>query len=125
MKSFNSAYWRKKADEIFMKQFRGLPCEYCGKTDGTCGHHLIGRSRSKALRYDVKNIVVLCAEHHTLGTDCAPHSLNHLAVEKFVKWFEREKPEQHRWIEENANIERRYSYKQAFENMKNGKFAWE
>lgn len=124
-RSPNSKYYRNKCDELFMSQFRGESCEVCGAIEGTAGHHLIGKGRSKALRYDKNNIVVVCQKHHTLGNTMAPHSTNHLAVERFHNWFKATKPEQHSWIKENENIDRRYTYKQAAKNLLEGRLAWE
>jgi hypothetical protein len=124
-KPANHKSFRNKADSLFMEQFRGQPCEVCKAIEGTCGHHIVPKSRSKALRYDLKNILVLCFKHHTMGNDLAPHSTNQLAVERFLEWFKDTKPEQHEWITENERIERRYSYKQAVENLKAGRNAWE
>ena len=125
-KSDNHKSYRTKADNLFMSQFRGKPCEVCKTTVGTCGHHIVSKSRSKALRYDFRNIIVLCPSHHTLGNDLAPHSTNQLAVERFCEWFKEEFPIRHWWIKEHEHIiERRYTYKQAVENLKNGKEAWE
>jgi hypothetical protein len=124
-KSPNSKYYRTKADNIFMAQFRGQPCEISGETVGTCGHHIVSKSRSKALRYDKRNIIVVAPKHHTMGNDMAPHSTNQLAVERFLNWFKENHPERHAWIVENEHIERRFTYKQAAENMTAGREAWE
>ena len=123
-RSPNSTYYRNKADSLFMAQFRGMNCEVCGTHIGTCGHHIVSKGRSKALRYDIKNIVVVCPSHHTMGNDKAPHSTNTLAVERFIEWFKAKKPEQYEYVTENERVERRYTYKQAVENMKAGRLAW-
>ena len=125
MKPPNNKYYRNKADKLFMPQFRGQPCEICGTDINTCGHHAISKSRSKALRYDVRNIIVLCPKHHTMGNEMAPHSTNQLAVGRFIDWFRLNHPTRHKWLVENEHIQRRYTYKQAVENMKEGKLAWE
>ena len=124
-KSPNHSSYMKKADELFLKQFRGNHCEVCQTTQGTCGHHIVPRSRSKALRYDMRNIIVLCAAHHTMGNDLAPHATNQLAVERFIKWFKKNKPAQHAWIKEHERDQRKYSYLQAVENMQEGRVAWD
>lgn len=124
MKGPNDKYYRKKADELFMRQFRGRPCEVCNKSEGTCGHHIVNKARSKALRYDKRNIVVLCQSHHKFSNDLAPHSSNQMAVERFINWFKEKHPDRHKWITENERTERRYTYKQAFENLKAGDLGW-
>ena len=124
-RSPNSAYYRNKADEIFMVQFRGLPCEVCGTTNMTVGHHNVNKARSKALRYDKRNITVLCQAHHTFGNDICPHSSNPMAVDRYFTWFRNFKTDQYRWLKLNERIVRKYNYKQAWENLLAGKDAWE
>ena len=124
-RSPNSTYYRNKADKLFMAQFHGQPCEVCGNDQGTCGHHIVAKSRSKALRYDLRNIIVVCCRHHTMGNELAPHSVNQLAVERFVEWFKLTFTKRHAWIVENEYITRRYTYKQAAENMAAGRKAWD
>ncbi len=121
----NHKSYRVKADKIFMSRFHGLPCEICGSTYKTVFHHCVPKSRSRALRYDVKNGVVLCQNHHTFGNDMAPHSSNQLAVERFIEWFKFSKPEQYAWVVANEKIQRKYSYRQAVENLQAGRLAWE
>lgn len=123
-KSPNHKSFRNKADKLFMSRFHNQPCEVCGNTEGTHGHHIISRSRSKALRFDKRNIIVVCAAHHTMGNDMAPHSTNQKAVERFIEWFKETKPEQYEWITENEYIKRKYTYQQACENLANGREAW-
>ncbi len=38
-------------------------CEYCGR-ECTVGHHFFAKSMASALRYDIKNIIPLCAGCH-------------------------------------------------------------
>ena len=120
----NDKYYRNKADEIFMVQFRGKPCEVCGTTKGTVGHHNVNKARSKALRYDKMNITVLCQAHHTMGNDICPHSSNPMAVNRYFDWFKENSPKQYAYIVENERVQKKYSYKQAWENMKEGREAW-
>lgn len=60
-----------------------------------------------------------------MGTDMAPHATSQTAVERYLEWFKQNKPDQYKWTKENEYIQRRYSYKQALENMREGKKAWE
>jgi len=123
-KTANDKYYRNKADELFMKPFRGLPCEVCGKSSGTVGHHNVNKARSKALRYDIKNITILCPSCHVFGNKLCAHSKNIFAVESYLQWFEWTRPQQYKYCKENQYIQRKYSYKQALENMQNMKEAW-
>jgi len=124
MKSPNHKSYRAAADKLFMPQFRGLPCEVCGKEEGTAFHHIVSKSRSKALRYDKRNGIILCQGHHTMSNSMAPHSTNQLAVERFIEWFKENHPSRYKWITENERVERRYTFKGAVENLKAGKEAW-
>ena len=50
----NNKYWKEKADEVFMKQFRGRECEVCKaqgriNTEGTVFHHVVAKKHCKAL----------------------------------------------------------------------------
>lgn len=120
----NSSYWLNKCNDFFMSQFRGQPCAICGATDGTVGHHIIPKSRSKALRFDINNIIVLCPGHHTMGGDMAPHSMSQMVMERYIEWFKVNRTGQWLWAIENEHLQRRYTYKQAFINMSKGLDAW-
>ena len=123
-RSANDKYYRNKADELFMAPYRGQPCEVCGSSKGTVFHHNVNKARSKALRYDVKNGTTLCPSCHVFGNKLCAHSKNIFAVEAYVKWFQWTRPQQYRYCKENQHIQRKYSYKQAWENMKEGREAW-
>jgi hypothetical protein len=124
-KSPNDKSYRVKADSIFMAPYRGLPCAVCGTTKGTVGHHNVNKARSKALRYDKRNITVLCQSHHKFSNDIAPHSSNPMAVDRYFGWLSSHYLSKYNWLKENEHIQRKYSYKQAWENLKEGKEAWE
>lgn len=124
VKSPNHTYYRNKADNLFMEPYRGQPCAVCGTDHGTCAHHIVSKGRSKALRYDHRNIIVLCQAHHTMGTDMAPHATSQTAVERFLNWFKETFPFQYEWTKENEFIQRKYTYRQAGENMAKGVRAW-
>ena len=123
-KPANHSYHAKKADELFMSPYRGQRCEVCGSTYQTCFHHVVPKSRSKALRYDPRNGIVLCQRHHCHGNDLAPHSLNSMAVDRFMVWFKTNHHDRYQWIVENEKVDRKYSYRAALENMKAGRMAW-
>ena len=96
--SCNSVYWRTKADEVFMPQFRGKPCEVClsyGKTNTyeTCGHHTVTKSTSAYFRHVEKNIVVVCKTHHKTSNDLAFHSTNLLAQNAALEWLKECRPD--------------------------------
>jgi hypothetical protein len=123
----DSSYYMKKADEAFMKPYRGLPCEICGKTSivrnereyTTVAHHVIPKSRGRAFRYEPMNVVVLCFVHHMYSNDMAPHSFNAVAVGRFWAWLARTKPEQMAWVEANAGKKwgGEWTYKAMYEKL--------
>lgn len=57
---------KHKADTLLQKYIvKKYPkCECCGNPT-SCGHHLVEKSRSNALRYDLTNIVPVCNVCHT------------------------------------------------------------
>jgi len=124
-KSANHSSYQNACKKIFMEQFRGQPCAVCGSRVGTAGHHVVSQARSKALKFDKRNIIVLCRGHHMTSNELAPHSSNQMAVTRFVEWFKANHAEQYAWIKENEKIERKYNYRDALENLKNGREAWE
>ena len=121
----NDKYYRNKADDLFMSQFRGQPCEVCGSVKATVGHHNVSKARSKALRYDKRNITVLCQAHHTMGNDICPHSSNAMAVNRYFNWMLDNDSMKYQWLIKNEKTQRKYSYKQAHENLLAGREAWE
>jgi hypothetical protein len=121
----NDRYYQNKAKELFMAQFRGEPCAVCGDKNGTAGHHVVSQARSKALKFDKRNIIILCRSHHMHSNELAPHSSNQMAVTRFIEWFKSNHIEQYEWIKANERIERKFSYKQAWENLLVGREAWE
>lgn len=59
------AIWRKKV--LLIAKSR---CEICKGTSHLNAHHYVGR-RNRSTRYYIPNGVVLCAKHHTFGTQSA------------------------------------------------------
>lgn len=98
----SSSFWKHEADELFMAQYRGLPCAVCaseGKQNifKTVAHHVIPKGRCPRHRLTAQNIVVLCPLHHKFSNEIAPHSANPLAVKRFWSWLENNRPEQYQW----------------------------
>jgi len=122
--------WMHKCDDLFLARFRGKPCEICGKTQGyddnntisSCGHHLIFKGNCRKFRYDPKNIVILCPEHHShYNNQISPHSITStLAQQRFADWVKENKPKQYKWWEENKEEERKlfdrsWTYREMYE----------
>lgn len=65
-----------KLDNLALKTCKeeaGNRCEICGKGKDEVqlhAHHVIGR-RHRSLRWDVDNLVCLCATHHVMGKQSA------------------------------------------------------
>tara|TARA_R100000773_G_C4217178_1_gene115721 strand:- start:1134 stop:1640 length:507 start_codon:yes stop_codon:yes gene_type:complete len=127
----DSPAWRDKCDDLFLSQYRGKPCEYCGKTEGyengqkqsSCGHHLIFKGRCREHRYNPRNIVVLCPVHHSHWSEFSPHSMtNTLAQAQFAAWLEAEKPEQFKWWtmhqdDQNKPFSKSWTYRDMYERL--------
>jgi hypothetical protein len=67
MKKKSRTYYKRKADALLSKQVRARgACEMCGKETNTlqCAH-VITRANLH-LRYDMKNVLCLCAGCHLL-----------------------------------------------------------
>ena len=102
-----SGGWTNKSDDLFLAQYRGKPCEICGRRGGydngrkmpSAGHHLIFKGRCRKHRYNHKNIIVLCPHHHShYADDCSPHSITSThAQHVFEEWVRVNKPEQYAW----------------------------
>ena len=118
----NSKYWQNKCHDVFMKRGHGQPCQVCESkgihnTEGTCYHHIVSQSRSKLLKYDEMNVVVLCPSHHTMGNDLAPHSTNSLAVARWVDWLRENEPEKVAYCEKMEHVKTRKTYRDMYEEM--------
>jgi hypothetical protein len=122
--------WMHKCDDLFLAQFRGLPCEICGKlftfNNGqkvsSCGHHLIFKGGCRKHRYNKLNIVVLCPQHHsTYEYHISPHSIvNNKAQERFAVWVKENKPDQYAWWQEhekdaNKPFNKSWTYREMYE----------
>ena len=107
-----------------MSPYRGTPCEVCGSTKGTVAHHNVSKARSKALRYDKRNITVLCPSHHSMGNDICAHSSNPMAVDRYFDWLRLNDYHKYHWIKMYEKEQRKYSYKDAVENLLVGREAW-
>jgi len=94
---YSNLWWRGKADKLITKLYTGQPCVIC-KTMGrintyqTCGHHVVNKSLSAFYRHDLRNIIPLCQEHHTMGVEIAAHSRYALAVAEYLKWLKIHRP---------------------------------
>jgi hypothetical protein len=115
-----SPLWRKKAFELFMSQYRGLPCAVCGTTDSTVGHHILEKRYCPRHVFTSQNIVVLCPSHHKWSRDLAAHSMNGLAIDRFFRWLEKAIPWQYAWVlqHEHDKFEKDPDFREIYETVK-------
>jgi hypothetical protein len=99
--------WMNVCDDLFLAQFRGRPCEVCGRTHvvynnrntRSCGHHLLSKALHRTWRYEPRNIVILCADHHGHHSrDISPHSDDTAAVAAFYAWLIESNPYKWKWM---------------------------
>lgn len=112
------------ADDLFLAQFRGRPCEVCGKTQSyyqgrtvrSHGHHILSKELHRLYRYDISNIVVLCPKHH-LGAEMSPHSHDGVAQALFYKWLEETHPHRYGLMIERKNdkFAKEWTYREMYE----------
>ncbi len=86
-KNPNSKTFRNKCDKRISEMYRGKACAVCGIKVNTCGHHIVNRSLSAALRHDLRNIICLCPAHHKFSNELAAHSTYQPAQTAFVNWL--------------------------------------
>jgi len=103
---------------MFMKPYRGLPCEICGTTQGTVAHHILAKGSHPAHIITPENIIVLCPSHHIFSNHMAAHSKNSFAVERFTDWMKINKFDQYKWGREHEWDKKNYKWKQVYEQMK-------
>ncbi len=82
---------RKKMEERcdnlwadLIKKAWGGGCAVCGKSYQLNAHHIITRS-NKQLRWDIKNGIALCPQHHTLSSRLSAHK----TPDDFIAWFQK------------------------------------
>jgi hypothetical protein len=84
--------WREAIWAIF-----GDKCAVCGKPCRNA-HHLIGR-RNFRLRWDKKNGINLCPEHHTFSSKFSAHQTPTI----FAAWFKERFPVIDAYLKEHVN----------------------
>jgi len=94
-----------EAKEAFAALYRGLPCAVCGRKKWgkipTVGHHILKAEIFPQFRLEPKNMIPLCAEHHT------PFAHDHAGTfEKnepgtFLHWLHDNEPVQWAWAKKN------------------------
>ena len=83
-KKVNNVNLEKKADELWSEIVKikdGFRCQLCGKLDNLNSHHIIHKSRGKAIRHEIENGVCLCSGCHIFKI----HKGDFIANAKLVK----------------------------------------
>jgi len=88
---------KKKCDKLWSEIIKsGGNCEICGKHTKD-PHHVIGR-KNYVLRWDLRNGVRLCFQHHTGGNLSA-----HNDPFWFKNWFKKARPEDYEYLLKKKN----------------------
>ena len=96
--------YRAKADEVFLSKYRGRSCEVCewrgdyGRTANTAGHHVLPKGSYRAVRYDRRNIVVVCPRHHMFDRRIAAHGASGFAVAAFMSGLRERRPDDYAFL---------------------------
>lgn len=94
----------KKLDELageYVKRRDKHICQHCGKyVEGTNEHvsHVIPRSAGHKLRWDYKNLKILCFRCHINWWHKNPIESG--------EWFKEKFPERHKYLQKNRGIKR-------------------
>jgi len=95
----------KACDDLYSLIIRSLGhCEVCRRSDIQLNAHHIKTRAIMILRYDFKNGVSLCVNHHDLQRQSA-----HKAQEWFKAWLIEHRPEDLAYVESKSNIIAHYS----------------
>lgn len=91
-------------------------CEYCWSKDNLVAHHVVGR-RNRGLRWDVRNGVCLCVEHHTMSSTFSAH----LTPKKFLEWFKGRRKDDWEYLEREKNKIHRVDKDKIYKELLNKK----
>lgn len=121
VKVFAVNKYRKEADKLWSAQILSVgSCAVCRRGDLMLHpHHLLEKSVWLHLRHDLDNGICLCANHHIFDVKLSPHT-NLPAMEAFLSWLERERPNIWCWYDEHKADKKRQDvdYELAYNNLK-------
>ena len=85
----NISYYEKKADKLLQEVGRKTysKCEVCGEPM-SCLHHYYPKSTSTYLRYDWKNLIPLCQNHHFAHHNGNPDIHNAINLNRGEDWLD-------------------------------------
>lgn len=113
----NSKTWRNKCDKLISKMYSGKPCVVCGTKINTCGHHIVNRSLSAALRHDLRNVIPLCPTHHKFSNELAAHSVYQPAQMEFVNWLSVNDKEGYECLTTYKSIKKTKTYQEIYQEL--------
>lgn len=86
-------------------KYRGWPCEVCGKRPFIEAHHFVKKSESNFLRYEKKNLILVCRICHGEAHGFNASEFNNMVKEnKGKEWVE--------WV--GANRYKAFSFSEKF-----------
>ena len=113
MKKPTKSYLKNKADKLFSLFVRSLDhCERCGSIKTLQAAHIYSR-RYVNLRYDIQNVMCLCAKCHFQWHDSPLDS---------IIWFNQNYPERLEYLKKKRNIIKKWTikdYEKTIEEIKN------
>lgn len=96
-KGKSQSYFKRKVVERFMAGYRGRPCAVCGKTQGTCAHHVVSKGSCPHHIATENMVITLCPKHHRWAHGDRIYNGDAYAIMGFLMWLLRNRPEQYTW----------------------------
>ena len=96
-----------QAERLIAKIFRFLPCAVClsfNKTNcETVPHHLLNKGNYGSKRHILWNLIPLCSNHHTMGTEIVTEAAggDTSVIKNFEAWLKNTLPLHYKWYIEN------------------------
>ncbi len=120
MRVKSKKYIKNKLDKLWSEIIRsGGNCEICGQPTKD-PHHVIGR-KNLSTRWDLRNGVRLCFQHHTGGNRSA-----HNDPLWFIGWFKEHRPDDYEYLLTKKNETKTYTifdYEEIYQRLKEAKDA--
>ena len=107
-----------RLSSLCCREKANFKCEICGMEKGALhhvtgkpqrveAHHIMSRSnKDSLLKFDLRNLICLCSDHHKLSKYSA-----HSHGIWFAEWLKTNKPEQYQWVldhsDDTANLKDR------------------
>ena len=98
-----------QATKLIAKTFRFLPCVVCLSFNKhnyeTVPHHLLNEGLYGSKRWTMWNLLPLCSEHHTMGTEIVTEAAGRDTgvIKNFMAWLKNTLPEHYNWYVSNKD----------------------